>query len=252
MDRRILLAGSLGLAASPATSFAKSRKNTRHGQKKKGKKKARNKDKNKKPLTLTYRSASSVAQVDAILGPLSEKMGHGDTHEGLSLDELEALMNQGVRLVILCGNQSSLAIRALSRAGIDARLINPLTNEPWQNNAAFGHTSMEVRVEDRWQVFDMTGNAQLVDSQGVGLDVSTACQTRPLLYRSFAFDPLTTTPNSALNDLQAYYEWVFQIPIIRSDDLWWRFHDARNRDRIESIDHSWHWATGKEWERLQR
>lgn len=245
MDRRILLAGSMSLIAIPATGFAKSRKNSRK------KKKNKNKTNKKKPGNLKYRSASSVAQVDSILGPLAEKIEHGDVHEGLSLDELEALMAQGVRLIVLCGNQSSLAIRALNRAGIDARLINPLTNEPWQDNAAFGHTSMEVRVEDRWQVFDMTGNAQLVDSQGVGMDVSTACQTRPLLYRSFAFDPINSSPN-ALDDLQAYYEFVFQIPIIRSDDLWWRFHDAANRDRIQSIDHSWHWATGKEWEQLQR
>lgn len=233
MDRRVLVAGSLGVALMPVTGFAKSR-NKKKTQKKKSSKKTTN--------------TVSVAEVDAILSPLAEMMWHGLDDDNLSLDELEALIANGQRIIVQCSNQSMLGIRALGRAGIKARMINPLYNGAWNDAEGWGHTSMEVRVEGRWQVFDMTGNSQLVDSKGRGMDVSTACRIRPIQTRAFASDPLWTLEN-APPDLHAYYEKIFQIPVIEYE-LFWRFHDASNRARIEGIDHSWHWADKKTWQKL--
>lgn len=238
MDRRVLFAGSLGLALSPVTGFAKSRKKNK--QNKKTRKKKNNKTKSSHKV--------SVAAVDAILSPLAEMMWHGLDDDNLSLDELEALIASGQRIIVQCSNQSMLGIRALGRAGIKARMINPLYNGAWNDADGWGHTSMEVRVEGRWQVFDMTGNSQLIDSKGRGMDVSTACRTRPIQTRAFASDALWAWEGAPSN-LQAYYEKIFQIPVIEHERFW-RFHDANNRARIEGIDHSWHWADKKTWQQL--
>ena len=226
MNRRAVATGLAGLFVTAWSGEGKSRKKKR-----------------KKPAAVT------VAAVDAILGPLALKMGHGTDLEGKTLDELEALMATGQRIIVLCGNQSSLAIRELARHGIRARLINPLHAGPFEGG--YGHTSMEVRVNGRWQVFDMTANAQLVDANGRGPDVSAACRTRPLQLRQFADDPVWTATSNAPADTLEYFERMFQIPVIENGG-WWRFHDAANRSRIEAIDHSWHWASKKEWKRLTR
>lgn len=239
MDRRVLFAGSLGVALAPVAGLARSHKKDK--QKKKTRKK-----KGKKRSTHTV----SVAAVDAILSPLAEMMWHGLDDDALSLDELEALIASGQRVIVQCSNQSMLGIRALGRQGIKARMINPLYNGAWNDADGWGHTSMEVRVEGRWQVFDMTGNAQLVDSTGRGMDVSTACRTRPIQTRAFASDPLWAWAGPP-SSLQAYYEKIFQIPVIEHERFW-RFHDAGNRARIEGIGHSWHWADKETWQKLTR
>ncbi|MEZ4564734.1 MAG: hypothetical protein R2853_18545 [Thermomicrobiales bacterium] len=55
----------------------------------------------------------------------------------------------------------------------------------------------------------------------------------------------------APDDLEAYYERVFQIPIIYQKRTW-RFHDAANRGRIERLGTRWQWASAKEWQQLLR
>ncbi len=205
---------------------------------------ARNSKKQKRRKKLG--SAVDAAQVDAVLGPLAEHMWHGEADDRLSIDKLESRIARGDRIMVQCTNQAMLSVRALGRSGIAARMVNPFFAGAWES--AWGHTSMEVRVAGRWQVFDPTGNAQLVDQNGNGMDVSTACITRPILTRPFAFDPLWGW-EGAPDDLETYYERIFQIPIIYHKGLW-RFHDAANRRRIERIGHRWQWASAREWEKL--
>jgi hypothetical protein len=196
----------------------------------------------------TLGSAADAAQVDAVLGPLAELMWHGEADDRLSIEKLEGRIARGDRIMVQCTNQAMLSVRALARSGITARMINPLAASAWETS--WGHTSMEVRVAGHWQVFDPTGNAQLVDQDGNGMDVSTACITRPILARSFAFDSLWGW-EGAPDDLKAYYERIFQIPIIYHQQLW-RFHDAANRGRIERIGKRWQWANTKDWKKLTR
>jgi hypothetical protein len=208
----------------------------------------KSRNKRKKERRNRVRSAVSTAQVDAVLGPLAEMMWHGEDDDALSVNKLESLIAGGQRVIVQCTNQAKLAERALNQAGITARMVNPFYAGPW--DSSWGHTSMEVLVEGRWQVFDPTGNAQLVDQEGRGMDVSTACTTRPILTRPFASDPLWAW-EGAPADLEAYYERVFQIPVIHHAHLW-LFHDAANRSRIESMGRSWQMASAKEWEKLIR
>ena len=252
MDRRVLLAGTLGLAATPLAGNARKSKHTNkdkaRGKGKGKRKKGRNAPQKTQTPTMTSGRYVTVPEVDDILSPLAEQMWHGIDDDSRSLDELEAMIASRQRVMVLCSNQSMLAIRALNRQGIAARMINPLYNGTWNDLDGWGHTSMEVRVEGRWQVFDMTGNSQLVDSNGVGMDVSTACSTRPILTRPFAFDDLWAW-SGAPTDLQSYYERIFEIPIIESNSFW-RFHDEANRARIQRLGPSWRWANGKAWQKL--
>lgn len=232
MNRRELVACMAVLGLQPS-SISAGRKKPRPKQKKK----RRNRGKR----------AVSIAQVDAVLRPLAELMWHGEDDEALSIGELEKLIAGGRRVTILCTDQAVLAVRALTRAGISARLINPFYAGPW-GGESWGHTAIEVKAEGRWQVFDPTGNAQLVDGQGRGMDISTACVTRPISTRPFASDPLWAW-DGAPDDLSAYYERMFQIPVIRHGDFWC-FHDAANRARIEGIGRSWRMVSAKEWQKL--
>lgn len=234
MDRRALLTGSLALAAVPLVGQAKARKH---------KDKTKRTDKRKR----TPEKGPSRARVDGVLGPLCEHMVHGLTDDDRSLEDLEAMLAAGQRIVVQCSKQSMLAIRALGRAGITARMVNPLWRGDWTTTDSWGHTSMEVRMGDHWEVFDPTGNAQLVDRRGRGMDVSTACRTRPILTRPFAADPLWAWEGPG--DLLAYYEKIFQIPVVEHAG-YWRFHDTADRARIEAIHFSWRWASREEWRKL--
>lgn len=233
LNRRGLVAGTAVLALHPFNSLA-SLGNPRNRRKKGGRDRAR--------------SADSVAQVDAVLGPLAELMWHGEADDKQSVEKLVNRIAHGERVMIQCTNQAKIAVRVLAHAGIQARMINPFYSGAWESS--WSHTSMEVRVAGRWMVFDPTGNAQLVDQDGQGLDVSSACLTRPLLTRPFAFDALWGW-EGAPDDLQSYYERIFQIPVIQHQHLW-RFHDEENRQRIEGMGRAWQWANSQEWEKLIR
>lgn len=230
--RNVILAGLGMISLTPGGVDAGGGKKQKHGKQRRKK----------------LGSAVDTAQVDAVLGPLAELMWHGEADDRLSIEKLEARIARGDRVMVQCTNQAMLGVRALARSGIAARMINPFFDGPWE--ASWGHTSMEVRVAGRWQVFDPTGNVQLVDEHGTGMDVSTTCITRPILTRPFAFDPLWGWVG-APDDLGAYYERVFQIPIIYQKRAW-HFHDAANRGRIERIGDRWQWANAKEWQKLTR
>lgn len=136
MNRRELVACMAVLGLQPS-SISAGRKKPRPKQKKK----RRNRGKR----------AVSIAQVDAVLRPLAELMWHGEDDEALSIGELEKLIAGGRRVTILCTDQAVLAVRALTRAGISARLINPFYAGPW-GGESWGHTAIEVKAEGRWQV----------------------------------------------------------------------------------------------------
>lgn len=223
------------LAATPLIGQAKSRKRKTRQQRthKKGGNAAK---------------GPSVASVDAILAPLAEQMGHGTDHEGMSLGDLEWMIAQGQRVIALCGTQSQLGIRALGRAGVAARMVAPWTRGAW-NGTTDSHTLLEARISGRWQVYDLTGNAQAVDARGRGVDVTTLCRDRPLRWRTFASDPIWTATSNAPADVNAWYEHVLQIPVIEHDGLW-RFHDGENRARLESIHPSYRYADAGEWRKL--
>lgn len=241
MHRRNVLASLAGLALLPHGGASAARKKRRGKSRDKARGKSR---KRTKPKGVT------VAAVDAILGPLALKMGHGTDLEGTSLDDLEAMMAAGQRIIVLCSNQSLLGIRELARHGIQARLVAPWTRDAW-NGSTDSHTLLEARINDRWQVYDMTANAQAVDRRGRGIDVTTLCSQRPLHWRPFASDPIWTATSNAPADVNAWYEHVLQIPVIEHQAEW-RFHDQANRDRLEALHHSFRWADTDEWRKLTR
>lgn len=230
MYRRAILLGFLTLATSPTTDRAASRKRQKHHGR--------------------VRERHDGNSVDAILAPLAEQMGHGTDHEGMSLGDLEWMIAQGQRVIALCGTQSQLGIRALGRAGVAARMVAPWTRGAW-NGTTDSHTLLEARINGRWQVYDLTGNAQAVDAQGRGVDVTTLCRDRPLHWRTFASDPIWTATSNAPADVNAWYEHVLQIPVIEQDGLW-RFHDQENRARLEALHHSFRYTNKREWQRLIR
>ncbi len=236
MQRRTVITGMMALAASPVFGEAKSRKKGRG----KGSKKGRRDEERIKPR-------GTVA--DSVLAPLAKMIGQGFTHEGLTPDELEYRIAQGERVIVLCGLQSILGVRALQRAGIEARMVNPMTREAWDGGSD-AHVQLEARLDGRWQVYDMTYNAQAVDSKGHGIDISTLCLRREHRWRKFAKDPVWEDGTShSVRDVRRWYMRILQIPIIEYGGFWC-FNDDTNRDRIEALHHSYHYVDAATWAQI--
>lgn len=230
-----MFTGMMALAASPLLGEAKQRKKHRG----KGRKDSSDKEFEKPRGTVA----------DSILTPLASMIGQGFAHEGLTPEELESRIAQGERVIVLCGLQSTLGVRALQRAGIEARMVNPMTREAWDGGSD-AHVQLEARLDGRWQVYDMTYNAQAVDSKGRGIDISTLCLQREHRWRKFAKDPVWEDGNThSVRNVVKWYDRVLQIPIIEHGGFWC-FNDDANRARIEGIHHSYHYVDAPTWAQL--
>jgi hypothetical protein len=176
-----------------------------------------------------------------ILTALAEKHTHGWVDNGLSVDELEARLAAGQRIVVTCSVIAELGVRALTRANIQARFVGSITRNAY-DYVSDGHCLLEVHARDGWHVFDLGSNRQAIDADGNGISIVQLCQGRPRHWRMLCDDlPLyVLDPRyepwilAWAADIEAWYDHILGVPVVHSDGKWW-FRDDSERHRLEPM-----------------
>jgi hypothetical protein len=167
----------------------------------------------------------------SLAGHLSRVHLHGDRHNGKSLAEKDALVRGGTPLSLTCSSISSYVAGHLQSLGVQTRLVQTLTLDPWDYSDD-GHNMIEIRDPDqnRWVLCDVDlGNALQFNGHRLNLldttDLYRAGRHSQLdvLNSDSLYDPLTkySDPAEALlllnHDVpttQTWYDRMLQVPII--------------------------------------
>ncbi len=94
---------------------------------------------------------------EALLSAISWIYSHGTKDNKLSYEKLKNKALQA-KLVTTCSVVSSFAQKILKENDIQARVVNGLTEEE-RNGFDDSHTLIEVKIADKWRVFDLDNNS---------------------------------------------------------------------------------------------
>jgi hypothetical protein len=189
------------------------------------------------------------------------------TSHGIADNTLNpALLDQAVmwrKVSVTCGEVSVWILDLARRAGFEARFVTTLTLDRL-NESDNGHSMVEIRGEDGWELFDVDNNtrfaaggrplslAELVERIPSGnYDIERLAADTPL-------DPDFGDPNSdfafygeliVVNEdaLRSWYARVIQVPGIRAGD---DYYFAGHPERIESYASAYHSLDTTAWQQL--
>lgn len=154
------------------------------------------------------------------------------------------------KLICSCGYASLWVSSVLKKFNIDSRLVVGLTLDKW-NSYDNGHTMLEIRVDNKWIVYDVT-NHVFFKSESHLLNMYELCDIVSE-HRSYEIIFLTGSPqydsNASLawlyestmsNEecLRKWYERVFQVPLIAQGNKFY-FYDVMNKNKVESYSYSY-------------
>jgi len=157
-------------------------------------------------ITLALTGTAQAQTPTQALTSLARHTTHGWVDDTKPLPVLEHKLNTGQRIYVTCGTISRLAVRKMQRMGVPARLVGAVTTRP-QMNGDDGHVLVEVRLNGRWQVFDLDNNRKPVDSAGHGITIRQfVAQTRRY------FVPLANDRKvswAGVEQYRAHSGWIF-------------------------------------------
>jgi hypothetical protein len=102
---------------------------------------------------------------EGLLKLIADQTTYGYIDDDLSLPVAEERLDTGERLFVSCGKVSLLAQRMLADRGVESRLAATITRQPF-NGIDDGHTMLEVRRAEKWELFDLGNNRVAVDENG--------------------------------------------------------------------------------------
>lgn len=100
--------------------------------------------------------------LDALLSGICWIVSHGNRDNGKSFNDLMCKAMES-KLILICGDVSTIAHSILTNLGIQSRLVIGLTLDKW-NNYDNGHTLIEVYKNKKWVVYDLDQNVKFKDA----------------------------------------------------------------------------------------
>jgi hypothetical protein len=214
------LAVTLGVGGVMTDLSAKRRKRRRHKRRQRG---------------------ATLDDVLAVLSPLAERMLYGVRDEGTPLATLEERLAAGKEIEALCGTQSKLAVRALQRHGLAARLVGALREPYGPDNS---HVMLEVRAGGAWHCYDIMSNTQAVGADGRSLSVVDWCAAREQHWRRIATDANWPRTDAEIADI---YRRVMGTPWLSDYRGRGVFHDPARAAAIVAARPWLHPVSEQEW-----
>ena len=115
----------------------------------------------------------------------------------------------------------------MEKLGLPARLVGSLTMDT-PDNLNDGHVMMEVKADNRWQLFDLDNNLYPVDANGQGIVIRQFCFNRVRLLRVMARDRLVDWTGTFYEEkfhsmydgpqgMDRWYNHILNIPLIYED-----------------------------------
>ena len=218
-------------------------------------------------------SASAGAADDSVptaerahrsLADLSSRVTQGWADNSLTYTQLESSLREGKRLRIGCGLVSTLAVRRMLRMGIRARLVAMVSlDRTIPADESLGHTFMEVRVGDGWQVYDLTFNRRPVDANRNGMSAARMMQivrrNGRLRFELLSHDPeidYASFPPGFSEEkyraiwaagVRAFYARYMQKLLVWTSAGWTFTADPHSRSYVESLSPAYHWVSQSEF-----
>lgn len=182
------------------------------------------------PTHITQRIAFKN-DVKSLLAALSMLTTHGYTHDSLSSAEAKRMALTS-KLVMTCGSAAKFAQAILAEQGVKSRLCGGVTVGDY-NEYDNGHTMLEVMIDGRYQVFDMS-TKRLFE----GTILSLCCQfvtdyipphevfhtqnlvaSTPMMFNGMDFHLLCEETFKDKASVLKWYRRVLQVPFIQEGDV---------------------------------
>ncbi len=201
------------------------------------------------------------SDVKGLLSSIAWVVSHGTKDSFRPIDAWEKKA-KAEKLSITCGEIVTLAAKILADFGIQSRLVTTLTLDQW-NTYDNGHTLLEVKLDNVWQLYDLDHNAKLTNLNNNPLTIlSFADHVKDNSYKidliatdsivdvsgfksKKGYDYVFMSEQVAL-ETSVWYKRMIQVVMVQDSTGIW-FFDKENRSRIESYSSSYRYMEKSEF-----